>query len=42
MPGTSFGDNARNFIRISCGHPWSGRIERAIGILGYLVKKAAG
>ena len=32
----------RNFIRISCGHPWSGRIERAIGILGHLVKKAAG
>jgi DNA-binding transcriptional MocR family regulator len=28
-----------NFIRISCGHPWSARAERAIGILSYLVKK---
>ena len=31
----------RNFIRISCGHPWSDRFERAVGVLGYLVKKAA-
>jgi DNA-binding transcriptional MocR family regulator len=32
----------RNFIRVSCGYPWSGKIERAIGVLGYLVKKATG
>jgi DNA-binding transcriptional MocR family regulator len=31
----------RNFIRVSCGHPWSGRIERGIGVLGSLVKRAA-
>ncbi|RYD84349.1 MAG: PLP-dependent aminotransferase family protein, partial [Verrucomicrobiaceae bacterium] len=29
----------RNFIRISCGHPWSPRIEEAIGILGRLVRQ---
>jgi DNA-binding transcriptional MocR family regulator len=31
----------RNFIRVSCGHPWSGRIERAVGVLGSLAKRAA-
>ncbi len=31
----------RNCIRLSCGHPWSSRHERAISVLGYLVKKAA-
>jgi DNA-binding transcriptional MocR family regulator len=30
-----------NFIRINCGHPWSSRLERAVGILGALVKKLA-
>jgi DNA-binding transcriptional MocR family regulator len=30
-----------NFIRVSCGHPWSGRIERGIGVLGSLVKRAS-
>jgi DNA-binding transcriptional MocR family regulator len=30
-----------NFIRLSCGHPWSSRIERAIGVLSYLVKQMA-
>lgn len=28
-----------NFIRLNCGHPWSSRAERAIGVLSYLVKK---
>lgn len=28
-----------NFIRLNCGHPWSGNLERAVGILGRLVKK---
>jgi len=28
-----------NFIRLNCGHPWSGEIERAVGTLGRLVKK---
>lgn len=31
----------RNFIRVSCGYPWSSRIERGIGVLGSLVKRAA-
>jgi DNA-binding transcriptional MocR family regulator len=34
-PGGGFG----NFIRLSCGYPWSPRIERAIGILGSLTKR---
>lgn len=29
----------RNFIRISCGHPWSARIEEAVGTLGQLVRQ---
>jgi DNA-binding transcriptional MocR family regulator len=32
----------RNFIRLNCGHPWSPQIERAVGILGHLVKRLAG
>jgi DNA-binding transcriptional MocR family regulator len=31
----------RNFIRLSCGHPWTPRAESAIGVLGRLVKKLA-
>jgi DNA-binding transcriptional MocR family regulator len=27
-----------NFIRINCGHPWSPRLERAIGTLGRLIE----
>jgi DNA-binding transcriptional MocR family regulator len=40
-PGPMFSakQSFANFIRISCGHPWSNRMERAIGILSYLVKK---
>jgi DNA-binding transcriptional MocR family regulator len=29
----------RNFIRINCGYPWSAPIERAVGVLGHLVRK---
>lgn len=32
----------RNFIRISCGHPWDARIEGAVGTLGKLVRRALG
>lgn len=40
-PGPMFSakQGFRNFIRISCGHPWSTRVEAAIGILGRLVKR---
>lgn len=29
-----------NFIRINCGYPWNAKIERAIGILGHLIKSS--
>lgn len=32
----------RNYIRLSCGMPWSGTIERALEKLGKLVKERAG
>lgn len=40
-PGPMFSpkQSYTNFIRLSCGHHWSSRLERAIGILSYLVKK---
>jgi DNA-binding transcriptional MocR family regulator len=40
-PGPMFSprQNFRNFIRLSCGEPWSPQIERAIGVLAYLVKQ---
>jgi DNA-binding transcriptional MocR family regulator len=40
-PGPMFSarQSYRNFIRISCGEPWSPTIERAIGVLAYLVKQ---
>jgi DNA-binding transcriptional MocR family regulator len=31
----------RNYIRLSCGYPWSSQIERAIGVLGRLVSRLA-
>jgi DNA-binding transcriptional MocR family regulator len=31
----------RNFIRINCGYRWSAPIERAVGVLGHLVRKLA-
>jgi DNA-binding transcriptional MocR family regulator len=41
-PGCIFSANGkgfRNCLRISCGHPWSARIERAIKTVGYLASK---
>ena len=40
-PGPMFSAKQQfaNFIRVSCGHPWSSAAERAIGVLGYLVKR---
>ncbi len=40
-PGPMFSPrhSFRNFIRLSCGQPWSPRIERAIGLLAFLVKQ---
>lgn len=39
-PGPLFSPHGgfRNFIRISCGHPWNPQIERAVGILGHLAR----
>lgn len=39
-PGPMFSAKGgyRNFIRISCGHPWSPKMERAVDMLGRLVK----
>jgi len=40
-PGPMFSatQNFRNFIRINCGHSWNIRVERAVGLLGALVKE---
>jgi DNA-binding transcriptional MocR family regulator len=41
-PGCIFSANGKNFrncMRISCGHPWSARIEEAIEILGQLARE---
>src|SRR3984893_4863882 len=41
-PGCIFSANGKNFrncMRISCGHPWSARIERAIKTVGYLASR---
>ncbi len=43
-PGPAFsskGNQYQNFVRLSCGHPWSPRIERAVGVLGSLVRQLA-
>jgi DNA-binding transcriptional MocR family regulator len=42
-PGPMFSatQQFQNFIRINCAHRWSPKIERAVGILGSLVKKLA-
>lgn len=39
-PGQLFSPRGsyNNFIRLSCTHPWSPQLERAIGVLGHLVK----
>ena len=40
-PGPMFSakQEFRNCIRISCGHPWSSKVERALGRLGELVER---
>ena len=40
-PGPMFSPRQefRNFVRLSCGEPWSPKLERAIGVLAYLVKQ---
>jgi DNA-binding transcriptional MocR family regulator len=40
-PGPMFSprNQFRNFIRLNCGEPWSPQLERAIGVLAYLVKQ---
>ena len=41
-PGPAFSAKPKqfeNFIRVSCGQPWSARIERAIGVLGHLIRQ---
>lgn len=40
-PGPYFSSDGgfRNFIRISCGYPWSSRIERGVQVLGTLARE---
>lgn len=40
-PGPMFSarQNFKNFIRLSFGEPWSPKVERAVGVLAYLVKQ---
>jgi DNA-binding transcriptional MocR family regulator len=40
-PGPMFSPTGdlQNFIRINCGYPWNAQVERAIGVLGHLVKR---
>ncbi|HXI69015.1 MAG TPA: PLP-dependent aminotransferase family protein [Verrucomicrobiae bacterium] len=40
-PGPMFSANQgfQNFIRLNCGHPWSPGIERAVDVLGRLVRR---
>ena len=43
-PGPAFSAKPKqfsSFIRVSCGQPWSVRIERAVGVLGHLVRQLA-
>jgi len=42
-PGPMFSakQHFQNFIRLNCGHAWTSDMERAIGILGRLVKQLA-
>ncbi len=39
-PGPMFSatQGFQNFIRLNCGHPWSQEIERAVGMLGQMVR----
>jgi DNA-binding transcriptional MocR family regulator len=40
-PGPLFSprQSYRNFVRLTCGQPWSPKIERAIGVLSFLVRR---
>jgi DNA-binding transcriptional MocR family regulator len=40
-PGPMFSatQGFQNFIRLNCGHPWSPQVERAVGVLGRLVRR---
>lgn len=40
-PGPMFSPRQefQHFIRLNCGHPWNGRMERAVATLGTLVRK---
>ena len=40
-PGPMFSPRQgfQQFIRLNCGHPWNGRMERAVATLGTLVRK---
>ncbi|HEV2692788.1 MAG TPA: PLP-dependent aminotransferase family protein [Verrucomicrobiae bacterium] len=42
-PGPMFSPTGdfKNFIRINCGYPWNAQIERAVGVLGHLVRRMA-
>jgi DNA-binding transcriptional MocR family regulator len=43
-PGPIFSarpDSYRHFIRLSCGHPWTPRIEGAMSTLGSLARSVA-
>jgi DNA-binding transcriptional MocR family regulator len=42
-PGPLFSSDGgfRNFIRINCGYPWSPQVERAVGVLGHMVRGLA-
>jgi DNA-binding transcriptional MocR family regulator len=43
-PGPIFSarpESYRNFIRLSCGHPWTPRIEAAMSTLGCLARSLA-
>lgn len=40
-PGPMFSarQSFRHFIRINCGHPWNARLERAVGMLGAMIRR---
>jgi DNA-binding transcriptional MocR family regulator len=41
VPGPVFSAKQRyqNFIRLSCGHPWSVELEQVLAMLGRLAKE---
>jgi DNA-binding transcriptional MocR family regulator len=40
-PGPMFSarQSFRNFIRINCGHPWNRRMEKAVDVLGSIIRR---